>query len=235
VVTVPLTERSSQPGPSVVISGHQWSSVVISGHQWSLVVISGHRAVDGEEQPARAQAAPLALRASAPTGNEHAARGPDRCAPDEGRNQTQSVAISGNQPPEVPTGAHLMRDAIRRNQTQTGAISGNQPPEVSTGAHVMPMRPSRRSKTSSRLEASTVSEIGSFALTHLWGSGCGRRGEHVHAVLGSWRRGEHMQSEVQSRRVDAPANLLRGLFVTPLGHRLAVDTHLWGTDERAPW
>ena len=35
VVTVPLTERSSQPGPSVVISGHQWSSVVISGHQWS--------------------------------------------------------------------------------------------------------------------------------------------------------------------------------------------------------
>ena len=40
VVTVPLTERSSQPGPSVVISGHQWSSVVISGHQWSSVALT---------------------------------------------------------------------------------------------------------------------------------------------------------------------------------------------------
>ena len=199
MVTVPLTERSSQPG---------------------------HRPRPSPCEPALQPA--TSTPPEVPTG-AHLMRDAIRL------NQTQSVAISGNQPPEVPTGAHLMRDAIRRNQTQTGAISGNQPPEVSTGAHVMPMRPSRRSKTSSRLEASTVSEIGSFALTHLWGSGCGRRGEHVHAVLGSWRRGEHMQSEVQSRRVDAPANLLRGLFVTPLGHRLAVDTHLWGTDERAPW
>jgi hypothetical protein len=44
-----------------------------------------------------------------------------------------------------------------------------------------------------------------------------------------------MQSEVQSRRVGAPADLSRGVLVTPFGHRLAVDAHLWGTDERAPW
>ena len=97
------------------IIGTQWqsstratacASVVIGGHQWPLVVISGHRAVDGEEQPARAQPAPLALRASTPTGDEHAARGPERCAPDEGRNQTQS-------------------DALRRNQSQSAARGPN--------------------------------------------------------------------------------------------------------------
>ena len=181
---------------------------------------------------------PLTERSSQPG---HSPR-PSPCEP--------TLQPATSTPPEVPTGAHLMRDAIRRTQTQSVAISGNQPPEVPTGAHVMPMRPSRRSKTSRTLEASTVSEIVSLALTHLWGSGRGRRGEHMHAEVQSHRadapadlsRGMlvmreaiSMQSEVQSRRVDAPANLSRGLLVTPFGHRLAVDAHLWGTDERAPW
>jgi hypothetical protein len=175
------------------LHAHQWSSVVISGHQWSSVVT-----------------VPLTERSSQPG---HSPR-PSPCEP--------ALQPATSTPPEVPTGAHLMRDAIRRTQTHSDAISRNQPPEVPTGAHVMPMRPSRRSKTSRTLEASTVSEIVSLALTHLWGSGRGRRGEHMHA-------------EVQSRRADAPANLSRGVLVTPFGHRLAVDTHLWGTDERAPW
>jgi len=208
--------------------------VAISGHQWSSVVT-----------------VPLTERSSQPG---HSPR-PSPCEP--------ALQPATSTPPEVPTGAHLMRDAIRRTQTHSDALSRNQPPEIPTGAHVMPMRPSRRSKTSRTLEASTVSEIVSLALTHLWGSGRGRRGEQCMQGRGSWRRIEHMQSEVQSRRadapadlsrgllvmreaismqsevqsrrVDAPADLSRGLLVTPFGHRLAVDAHLWGTDEMAPW
>jgi hypothetical protein len=134
------------------LHAHQWSLVVISGHQWSSVVT-----------------VPLTERSSQPG---HSPR-PSPCEP--------ALHPATSTPPEVPNGAHLMRDAIRRNQTQSVAISRNQPPEVPTGAHVMPMRPSRRSKTSRTLEASTVSEIVSLALTHLWGSGRGRRGEHMHA------------------------------------------------------
>ena len=115
------SSRGTRPHPPAIIRGHQRSSEVIRGHQRSSKVIRG--------ATRRHQPAIISGHSGGFRGDQGSMRASVKGEFLVGRrrSQSQSTAISRNQPQSVAINSRPQSVAINRNPLQSTAINRNQP------------------------------------------------------------------------------------------------------------